>query len=101
MKTGAVFFYVFAFLVSFAFAQVVHGDLTTSNLMVRNGSQRVVAIDFGLASQQPLPEDKVSYECGSATCTLRRMLRGKGVSFFVRLLTSCGALFLPPMVIFR
>lgn len=39
-------------------AQVVHGDLTTSNLMIRNGSQRVVAIDFGLASQQPLPEDK-------------------------------------------
>ncbi|CAN0317473.1 unnamed protein product, partial [Laminaria digitata] len=37
---------------------VVHGDLTTSNLMVRNGSERVVAIDFGLASQQPLPEDK-------------------------------------------
>eukprot|EP00904_Undaria_pinnatifida_P003032 jgi/Undpi1/1272/HiC_scaffold_11.g04664.m1 len=57
-RASSVFFYVFAFLVSFAFAQVVHGDLTTSNLMVRNGSQRVVAIDFGLASQQPLPEDK-------------------------------------------
>lgn len=28
--------------------------------MVRNGCQRVVAIDFGLSSQQPLPEDKVT-----------------------------------------
>ncbi|CAM9164695.1 unnamed protein product [Ascophyllum nodosum] len=39
-------------------AQVVHGDLTTSNFMVRSGSERVVAIDFGLASSQPVPEDK-------------------------------------------
>eukprot|EP00903_Cladosiphon_okamuranus_P019897 g18288.t1 len=39
-------------------AQVVHGDLTTSNFMVRSGSEEVVAIDFGLASSQPLPEDK-------------------------------------------
>ncbi|CAM9846845.1 unnamed protein product [Hapterophycus canaliculatus] len=39
-------------------AQVVHGDLTTSNFMVRTGSNEVVAIDFGLASSQPLPEDK-------------------------------------------
>ena len=40
-------------------SQVVHGDLTTSNFMVRSGSERVVAIDFGLASSQPVPEDKV------------------------------------------
>lgn len=39
--------------------QVVHGDLTTSNFMVRSGSQEVVVIDFGLASSQPLAEDKV------------------------------------------
>ncbi|CAM9694573.1 unnamed protein product [Choristocarpus tenellus] len=40
-------------------AQVVHGDLTTSNFMVRSGPlRRLVAIDFGLASSQPLPEDK-------------------------------------------
>ncbi|CAN0536735.1 unnamed protein product [Ectocarpus sp. 12 AP-2014] len=41
-------------------AQVVHGDLTTSNFMVRSdpGERDVVAIDFGLASSKPLPEDK-------------------------------------------
>ncbi|CAM9135639.1 unnamed protein product [Ectocarpus sp. 13 AM-2016] len=41
-------------------AQVVHGDLTTSNFMVRSGPGEgdVVAIDFGLASSKPLPEDK-------------------------------------------
>ena len=59
-------------------AEVVHGDLTTSNMMLRDGAeQRVVSgvfsasfpsalydslaqviIDFGLASSQPLPEDK-------------------------------------------
>lgn len=50
--------------------QVVHGDLTTSNLMVRNGTQRVVAIDFGLASQQPLPEDKVSDQYDSTTSSM-------------------------------
>lgn len=38
---------------------MVHGDLTTSNFMVRSGSEEVVAIDFGLASSQPLAEDKV------------------------------------------
>lgn len=50
--------------------QVVHGDLTTSNFMVRNGSERVVAIDFGLASQQPLPEDKVGDRYSTSTVFL-------------------------------
>lgn len=43
--------------------QVVHGDLTTSNFMVRSGSEEVVAIDFGLAASQPLAEDKVRMPC--------------------------------------
>ncbi len=44
--------------------QVVHGDLTTSNFMVRStsGTEEVLAIDFGLASSQPLAEDKVGTE---------------------------------------
>ncbi|CAM9705785.1 unnamed protein product [Discosporangium mesarthrocarpum] len=40
-------------------AGVVHGDLTTSNFLIRNKAPRkLVAIDFGLAFSQPLPEDK-------------------------------------------
>lgn len=49
--------------------QVVHGDLTTSNFMVRSGSEEVVAIDFGLASSQPLAEDKVP-KCSKRTALL-------------------------------
>jgi serine/threonine protein kinase len=40
-------------------SHVVHGDLTTSNFMVRESSPReVVVIDFGLGSMQAVPEDK-------------------------------------------
>jgi len=39
-------------------SDVVHGDLTTSNMMIENDTNRLVMIDFGLASSQPLPEDK-------------------------------------------
>ncbi|CAH0491675.1 unnamed protein product [Peronospora farinosa] len=35
-------------------ADIVHGDLTTSNMMQSNDTM----IDFGLANSQPLPEDK-------------------------------------------
>eukprot|EP01024_Parvocaulis_polyphysoides_P042235 TRINITY_DN3866_c0_g2_i3.p2 TRINITY_DN3866_c0_g2~~TRINITY_DN3866_c0_g2_i3.p2 ORF type:complete len:213 (-),score=40.26 TRINITY_DN3866_c0_g2_i3:501-1139(-) len=37
---------------------VVHGDLTTSNLMVRNEGGDLVVIDFGLSSNSTLAEDK-------------------------------------------
>ncbi|KAI9183390.1 serine/threonine-protein kinase bud32 [Blastocladiella emersonii ATCC 22665] len=38
---------------------LVHGDLTTSNLVVRNGDPRdLVVIDFGLATVTTLAEDK-------------------------------------------
>jgi len=36
---------------------LVHGDLTTSNLMVEAG-RRLVLIDFGLSFTSTLPEDK-------------------------------------------
>ena len=36
---------------------LVHGDLTTSNLMVRAGSGSLVVIDFGLTQQSDLAED--------------------------------------------
>ncbi|RKP06237.1 kinase-like domain-containing protein [Thamnocephalis sphaerospora] len=42
-------------------ADVIHGDLTTSNMMLRKqeeGDQRLVAIDFGLSYTSTLPEDK-------------------------------------------
>lgn len=41
---------------------VVHGDLTTSNIMVRgdeiNGYSEVILIDFGLGQMQSVIEDK-------------------------------------------
>ncbi len=37
---------------------VVHGDLTTSNMMVREGDGDIVLIDFGLAAQSLQDEDK-------------------------------------------
>lgn len=37
---------------------LVHGDLTTSNLMVRDADQRLVVIDFGLSYNSMNPEDK-------------------------------------------
>mmetsp|Transcript_11545 Transcript_11545/g.36508 ORF Transcript_11545/g.36508 Transcript_11545/m.36508 type:complete len:229 (-) Transcript_11545:1382-2068(-) len=37
---------------------LVHGDLTTSNLMLREADKRVVMIDFGLSFNSTIPEDK-------------------------------------------
>jgi Kae1-associated kinase Bud32 len=37
---------------------VVHGDLTTSNLMLRDDNTSLVIIDFGLSYVSKLPEDK-------------------------------------------
>ncbi|CAM9239610.1 unnamed protein product [Discosporangium mesarthrocarpum] len=40
-------------------AQIIHGDLTTSNFMVRNQPpRRIVVIDFGLSFSESLPEEK-------------------------------------------
>ncbi|KAG7394252.1 TP53 regulating kinase [Phytophthora boehmeriae] len=40
-------------------ADIVHGDLTTSNMMLSSDdATEVTMIDFGLANSQPLPEDK-------------------------------------------
>ncbi len=41
-------------------ADIVHGDLTTSNMMIRESTGTLVLIDFGLSSAgaQPQPEDK-------------------------------------------
>ena len=41
-------------------ADIVHGDLTTSNLMVqdKDGSSQIVVIDFGLGMMKPTIEDK-------------------------------------------
>ncbi|RQM19369.1 hypothetical protein B5M09_004605 [Aphanomyces astaci] len=39
-------------------ADIVHGDLTTSNLMKKDSLSTITVIDFGLANSQPLPEDK-------------------------------------------
>ena len=36
---------------------IIHGDLTTSNFMLR-AENNVVVIDFGLSTQSNLPEDK-------------------------------------------
>ena len=38
---------------------LIHGDLTTSNILVRDDDERtVVIIDFGLASNSIIAEDK-------------------------------------------
>ncbi|PRQ26054.1 uncharacterized protein LOC133738332 [Rosa rugosa] len=37
---------------------LIHGDLTTSNLLIRAATNQVVVIDFGLSSTSTLPEDK-------------------------------------------
>ncbi|KAL3518539.1 hypothetical protein ACH5RR_021142 [Cinchona calisaya] len=37
---------------------LVHGDLTTSNMLVRSGTNQLVLIDFGLSFMSTLPEDK-------------------------------------------
>ena len=37
---------------------LIHGDLTTSNILVRESDKRVVIIDFGLAQNSIIPEDK-------------------------------------------
>ncbi|CAJ0836950.1 10657_t:CDS:2 [Entrophospora sp. SA101] len=37
---------------------VIHGDLTTSNLMLRENSEGLAIIDFGLSYVSNLPEDK-------------------------------------------
>ncbi|KAL3534740.1 hypothetical protein ACH5RR_003201 [Cinchona calisaya] len=37
---------------------LVHGDLTTSNMLVRSGTNQLVLIDFGLSFTSTLPEDK-------------------------------------------
>ncbi|CAN0898503.1 EKC/KEOPS complex subunit bud32 [Linum grandiflorum] len=37
---------------------LIHGDLTISNMLIRNGTNRLVVIDFGLSFTSTLPEDK-------------------------------------------
>ncbi|XVF32533.1 hypothetical protein REPUB_Repub17cG0090700 [Reevesia pubescens] len=37
---------------------LVHGDLTTSNMLIRNETNQLVLIDFGLSFTSTLPEDK-------------------------------------------
>ncbi|KAF8840280.1 hypothetical protein BDN67DRAFT_903936 [Paxillus ammoniavirescens] len=39
-------------------ADIIHGDLTTSNMMLRRGTNDLVLIDFGLAFHSSLVEDK-------------------------------------------
>ncbi|XP_014512454.1 TP53-regulating kinase [Vigna radiata var. radiata] len=37
---------------------LVHGDLTTSNMLLKSGTNELVLIDFGLSFTSTLPEDK-------------------------------------------
>ncbi|OVA05417.1 Protein kinase domain [Macleaya cordata] len=37
---------------------LIHGDLTTSNMLLRSGNSQLVLIDFGLSFTSTLPEDK-------------------------------------------
>lgn len=53
---------------------LVHGDLTTSNMLVRQADGRIVMIDFGLASNSSLSEDKVS---AALACLVVRALKHK------------------------
>uniref|UniRef100_A0A2P2KC19 non-specific serine/threonine protein kinase n=1 Tax=Rhizophora mucronata TaxID=61149 RepID=A0A2P2KC19_RHIMU len=37
---------------------LIHGDLTTSNILIQNGINQLFLVDFGLSFQSTLPEDK-------------------------------------------
>ncbi|EYU40902.1 hypothetical protein ABFS82_14G201300 [Erythranthe guttata] len=37
---------------------LIHGDLTTSNMLIRHDTNKLVLIDFGLSFTSTLPEDK-------------------------------------------
>ncbi|KAL5225372.1 hypothetical protein ABZP36_012011 [Zizania latifolia] len=37
---------------------LVHGDLTTSNMIIKNSTNQLVLIDFGLSFTSTIPEDK-------------------------------------------
>ncbi|XP_031377953.1 EKC/KEOPS complex subunit bud32 [Punica granatum] len=37
---------------------LIHGDLTTSNMLIQSGTNQLVLIDFGLSFTSTLPEDK-------------------------------------------
>ncbi|XP_059625896.1 uncharacterized protein LOC132268970 [Cornus florida] len=37
---------------------LIHGDLTTSNMLIRSNTNQLVLIDFGLSFTSTLPEDK-------------------------------------------
>lgn len=37
---------------------LIHGDLTTSNMLIKSGTNQLVLIDFGLSFTSTLPEDK-------------------------------------------
>lgn len=37
---------------------LIHGDLTTSNMLIQSGTNRLVLIDFGLSFTSTIPEDK-------------------------------------------
>ncbi|XP_020580316.1 EKC/KEOPS complex subunit bud32 [Phalaenopsis equestris] len=37
---------------------LIHGDLTTSNMIIRNETNQLVLIDFGLSFTSTIPEDK-------------------------------------------
>uniref|UniRef100_A0A1D1YIU6 non-specific serine/threonine protein kinase n=1 Tax=Anthurium amnicola TaxID=1678845 RepID=A0A1D1YIU6_9ARAE len=37
---------------------LIHGDLTTSNMIIQKGTDKLVLIDFGLSFTSTLPEDK-------------------------------------------
>eukprot|EP01117_Protostelium_nocturnum_P015860 TRINITY_DN6187_c0_g1_i3.p1 TRINITY_DN6187_c0_g1~~TRINITY_DN6187_c0_g1_i3.p1 ORF type:complete len:113 (-),score=45.05 TRINITY_DN6187_c0_g1_i3:177-515(-) len=39
-------------------AGMIHGDLTTSNIIIQEGTGKLVLIDFGLGSVSSLAEDK-------------------------------------------
>ena len=39
-------------------ANIMHGDLTTSNMMIRSGSESLVMIDFGLSFISAMSEDR-------------------------------------------
>ncbi|GFP92325.1 ekc/keops complex subunit bud32 [Phtheirospermum japonicum] len=67
---------------------LIHGDLTTSNMLIRNGTNQLVLIDFGLSFTSTLPEDKavdlyvlerallsMHSSCGNVTWNLSHVLK--------------------------
>ncbi|XP_022971412.1 EKC/KEOPS complex subunit bud32 isoform X2 [Cucurbita maxima] len=75
---------------------LIHGDLTTSNMLVRSSTNELVLIDFGLSFTSTIPEDKAVdlYVLERALLSMHSSC-GNVVSWFPLHLVCCKFFFFP------